>query len=77
MEGSSVATYTFRKTDQVVTMDTKSIITIQDEPIHVDPQVLFLRLVMVGTKYGELQDVFNHKLCHYRPGAVFIKLLNL
>ena len=31
----------------------------------VDPQLLFQRLLTVGTKNGELQNVFDHELCHY------------
>ncbi len=51
--------------NQVVAVHTKSVNTIQDEPVHVDPQVLFQMVVMVGTKNDELQDAFNHELCHY------------
>ena len=65
MEGNPVASYIFRKKDQAVTMDTKSTIKIQDEYVHVDPQLLFHRLLTVGTKNGELQNVFDHELCHY------------
>ena len=67
MEGKPVASYIFRKKDQAVTMDTKSTIKIQDEYVHVDPQLLFQRLLTVGTKNGELQNVFDHELCHYPP----------
>ena len=65
MEGNPVASYIFRKKDQAVTMDTKSTIKIQDEYVHVDPQLLFQRLLTVGTKNGELQNVFDHELCQY------------
>ena len=65
MEGNSVASYIFRKKDQSVTMDTKSTIKIQAEYVHVDPQLLFQRLLTVGTKNAELQNVFDHELCHY------------
>ena len=67
MEGNRVASYIFRKKDQAVTMNTKLTIKIQDEHIHVDPQLPLQRLVMVGTKNGELQNVFDHELCHYPP----------
>lgn len=62
MKGNPVASYIFRKKDQAVTMDTKSTIKTQDEHVHVDPQLLFQRLVTVGTKNGVLQNVFNHEL---------------
>ena len=70
MEGNTIDSYIFRKKDQAVTMDTKSAIQIHDEHVHVDPQLLFQRLVTIGTKNGELQHVFNHELCHY-PQALF------
>ena len=65
MEGNPVASYIFRKKDQAVTMDTKSTIKIQDEYVYVDPQLLFQRLLTIGTKNGELQNVFDHEFCHY------------
>ena len=55
MEGNPGASYIFRKKDQAITMDTKSTIKMQDEYVHVDPQLLFQRLLTVGTKNGELQ----------------------
>ena len=50
MEGNPVAAYIFWKKNQAVTMDTKSTIKIQDEHVHVDLQLLFQRLVTVGTR---------------------------
>ena len=67
MEGNPVASYIFRKKEQAVTMDTKSTIKIQDEYVHVDPLLLFQRLLTVSTKNGELQNVFDHEPCHYPP----------
>ena len=67
MEGNPVAAYIFRKKDQAVTMNTKSTMKTQDEYVHVDHQLLFQRLLKVGTKNDELQNAFDHKLCHYPP----------
>ena len=69
MERNPVATYIFRKKDQAVTMDTQSTMKTQDEYVHVDVdhQLLFQRILTVGTKNGELQNVFDHELCHYHP----------
>ena len=67
MEGNPVAAYIFRKKDQAVTMDTKTTMKTQDEYVHVDHQLLFQRLLTVGTKNGELQNVFDYELCHYPP----------
>ena len=49
MEGNSVASYIFREKDHAVIMDTKSVIKIEDEHAHVDPQLLFQMLVTVGS----------------------------
>ena len=73
MEGNPVASYIFQKKDQAVTMDTKSTIKIQDEDVHVDPKLLFQRLLTVGTKDGELQIVFDRELCH-KPPALFVSV---
>lgn len=70
MEGNPVASYIFWKKEQAITMDTKSTIKIQDEHVHVDPQLLFQRLVIVGTKNSELENVFDHELCHYPPALI-------
>ena len=67
MEGQPVFSYTFRKKDQAVTMVTQSTITIQGDQVQVDPQLLFQRLVAIGTKGDELENVFVHELCHYPP----------
>jgi len=67
MEGKTVAEYTFRKKDQAVTMDVKSTIKVRDEPVQVDPQLLFQRLITIGTKNDEVKDVFDHELCQYPP----------
>jgi len=48
-------------------MDTKSTIEIKDDHVHVDPQLLFQRLVMIGAKNGKLQNVFHHELCQFPP----------
>ena len=67
MDGNPGASYIFRKNDQAVTMDTQSTIKMQDRYVHVDPQLLFQRLLTVGTKNSELHNVFNHNLCYYPP----------
>ena len=61
------ASFLIHITEEAVTMDTNSTIKIQDEYVHVDPQLLFQRLLTVGTNNGELQNVLDHELCHYPP----------
>ena len=67
MKGSPVASYILQKKVQAVAMDTRSTIKIHDEYVHVDPQLLFQRQLTMGTKNCELQNVFDHELCHYPP----------
>lgn len=67
MTGQKVAEYTFRKKNQAITMDTKSSVKIKDEEVHVDPLLLFQRLVTAGTRCGDLTEVFRYELCSYPP----------
>ena len=67
MEGNPCVSYIFWKKNQAVIMDTKSTIKMQGEYVHVDPQLLFQRLLTIGTKNGELHNVFTHELCQYPP----------
>jgi len=76
MEGESVASYIFRKKDQAVTRETYLSTKIQNEHVHVDPQLLFQRLVISGTNNGELQKVFDHELSQY-PQLYLIQSIRL
>ena len=67
MTGELVLKYTFRKKDQVATMDTKFTMKTADGDINIDPQLLFQRLVIAGTHVGKLPDVMRYELCAYPP----------
>ena len=59
-----VLQYKYTKKDQVVIMKTKSSVTIDDEVLHVDPQLLFQRLlatVKVGNT-AKLEEAFSYEL---------------
>lgn len=45
MEGQKVTDYTFKRSRQAITMAAKASVKIRDEEVHVDPQLLFQRLV--------------------------------
>jgi len=74
MTGHSVSEYTFRKKNQVVTMDTKAV-KIKGDTVQIDPNLLFQRLVTAGTRYGGLEEVFKFELCSYPPALFESQLL--
>ncbi len=41
MVGTCVDDYTFQKADQAVTFASSSVLKVKDEPIKVDPQLIF------------------------------------
>ncbi len=65
-----VVNISFKKKDQIVTMDTSNAIKICDEVLNIDPQLLFQRLVTAGTKNEQLLEVFGYELLSY-PSAIF------
>ena len=67
MIGQKVAAYTFHKRNQAVTMSKEASVKIKDEVVHIDPMLLFQRLVIAGTRCGDLNEVFKHELCSYPP----------
>ncbi|KAG1663714.1 ERO1-like protein beta [Nymphon striatum] len=69
MVDKHVLEYTFKKTNQAVTMST-SVVKINNEAIHIDSQLLFQRLITAGTRADQLQDIFKFELCSYPP-AIF------
>ena len=48
MEGKKSDEHTFSRKDQVVTLGTRSSINIDGEEVHVDPQLVFQRLITVA-----------------------------
>ena len=64
MEGKMSDEHTFRRKDQVVTLDTKSSIKIDGEEAQVDPQVdpqlLFQTLISVAQTSDELESGFKY-----------------
>ena len=47
MVGTSTKEFTFRKAYQAVTLGSQSSVKNKGDPVHVDPQLLFIRLVTV------------------------------
>ena len=57
MVGRDVQEYTFRNSNQAVSLGVKSSIKINGVSARVDPQLLFLRLVTVGDCISDLSTL--------------------
>ncbi len=73
MVGTCVDDYTFQKADQAVTFASSSVLKVKGEPIKVDPQLIFQRLIAVGEHTEDLASLFKYELCSY-PSALFESL---
>ena len=70
MEGNPVEGFVFKKKAQAVTLNCKTKLTIDDELVTVDPQLLFQRLISAArgnTAPGELEDLFTFELATHPP----------
>ena len=70
MTGKSVCSYSFSRCAQAITMASKSLLTIGNESVQVDPQLLFQRLILACNSAEELTSVFQYELASY-PTALF------
>ncbi|KAL8576695.1 hypothetical protein ACOMHN_025170 [Nucella lapillus] len=71
MTGSIVSDVKFKKCNQAVTLATKTTISVQGEAIHVDPTLLFQRLVKVAqTSPESLPSCFHYELTNI-PTSLF------
>lgn len=71
MAGKQVSSYVFKKNEKVVPMDTKSSVKIGDDVIHVDPQLLFQRLVAAANGIqDDISDIFRFELSTF-PSSIF------
>ena len=71
MVGHHVLDYSFKKAGHAVTMNTKSTVKVDGDAIHVDPQLLFQRLMAASDRLVENQEeIFTYELCSI-PSALF------
>ena len=71
MEGMDALTYTCKRNRKVVTMAHKLSVKVDDDAIHVDPQLIFQRLILVaGRVVDNVEAIFKYELCGY-PAALF------
>ena len=60
----------FKKKEQAITLDTKSVVRIDNETVKVDPQLLFQRLIVAArgvVPEDEHEDTFSFELYTYPP----------
>lgn len=78
MIGKNVAEYTFKRKAHAVTIDSKSKVKLNNEEVvHIDPQLLFQRLVIAGTQEDKLAESFEYELCGYPPALFEMKTVLL
>ena len=71
MSGPNVFDFSFKKKDMVITMKTKSVMSIDGESVHVDSTLLFQRLITVYS-LEELSIAFEYELSS-QPMSLFDK----
>lgn len=72
MIGKSVSAYSFENVNKAVTMGSNSAILIDGKVIHIDPQLLFQRLMLMARNFNDekLKDVFRYELSQ-KPSSLF------
>ena len=75
IEGISAAEYTFKRKNQVVTLDSKCQVRIDGATIQIDPQLLFQRLTIAAKATESLQEIFKYELCSHPPALFDSSLL--
>ena len=59
MTGKSAVEFKFKRSNQVITLSTKSSVKIDGEKIQVDPQLLFQRLIIASKSLDDLKAMFQ------------------
>ena len=68
MTGKSVDDYVFKKKDQLVPMSIGTSVSIEEEHVHIDPQLLFQRLLTVArANENDLMEALKYELCSIPP----------
>ena len=75
MEGTTAADFTFKRSDQVVTLDSKAAVKIDGVSVQIDPQLLFQRLTIAAKASDNIEDIFKYELCSYPPALFDSSLL--
>ncbi len=70
MSGKPVGEYSFKRKCQAVQMSTKATVTVDGDRIHIDPQLLFQRLVTIAQvelSTEERETLFSYELSTHAP----------
>ena len=59
MTSIPVAHYTFKHSDQVTTLQSKSSVRVEGQPIHVDPELMFQRLIVANNSIDDRKVLFR------------------
>ena len=70
MTGIPVAQYTFKCSDPVTTLQSKSSVPVDGQPIHVDPDLLFQRFMVASNAIDDRKALFRFELSSH-PSALF------
>ena len=70
MTSIPVAHYTFKHSDQVTTLQSKSSVRVDGQPIHIDTELLCQRLIVTSNVIDDRKALFCFELCTY-PSALF------
>ena len=70
MTGIPVVQYTFKRSDQVTTLQPKSSVRVDGQPIHVDPELLLQHHIVSSNGIEDRKALFRFELCSY-PSALF------
>ena len=70
MTGIPVAQYAFKRSDQMTTIQSKSSVDVDGQPIYVDPELLFQSLIVASNAIDDRKALFSFELCSY-PSALF------
>ncbi|KAH3896145.1 hypothetical protein DPMN_020318 [Dreissena polymorpha] len=71
MAGKNAFEISFKKSQKAVTLDAAQQISINNEPLKVDPQLLFQRLTIAAQRFSDnLPDAFTYGLCDV-PSSLF------
>lgn len=72
MIGKNVSAYSFEHANKAVTMASNNAILIDNKVTHIDPQLLFQRLMLMARNFSDeqLKDVFTYELSQ-NPSSLF------
>ena len=70
MVGQNVQEYSFKRNFQAVTLNSKTAVTIKDEQVVIDPQLLFQQLSIIASSGDDPAAAFKYELCSFPPGML-------